>query len=193
MYSDYATPDCAKTYGLDWKYIRSAADEVYCGYGRDVNIIRKTRELVSPSKMVFGLLTNYGSSTYHRSQILRRILDSRGGVLLWYERGAGVMELQEIAAVTKVVSQCEKAIIEGKDTAPANLKHNAIGDTVVTRKLGKDNYVFILNEENVTGRVRITFPAPAKDLTTGKIYPAGKRLSLKIPAMKFAAFTWKEN
>ena len=193
MYSDYATPDCAKTYGLDWKYIRSAADEVYCGYGRDVNIIRKTGELVSPSKMVFGLLTNYGSSTYHRSQILRRILDSRGGVLLWYERGAGVMELQEIAAVTKVVSQCEKAIIEGKDTAPANLKHNAIGDSIVTRKLGKDNYTFILNEENVTGRVKITFPAPAKDLTTGKIYPAGKRLSLKIPAMKFAAFTWKEN
>ena len=35
MYSDYATPDCAKNYGVNWEYIRSAADEVYCGYGRE--------------------------------------------------------------------------------------------------------------------------------------------------------------
>ncbi|MBE6377984.1 MAG: hypothetical protein E7051_04085 [Lentisphaerae bacterium] len=193
MYSDYATPDCAKNYGVNWEYIRSAADEVYCGYGRDINIIRKTKELVAPSKTVFGLLTNRGSSTRFRSQILRRILDSRGGVLCWYERGAGVFELQEIAAVTKVVTQCENAIIEGIDVEPANLKHNGVADNVVTRKLGCDNYTFILNEENLTGRIKITFPAPAQDLTTGKIYPAGKKLSLKIPAMKFAAFKWKDN
>ena len=100
--------------------------------------------------MVFGLLTNRGSSTCYRSQILRRILDSRGGVLCWYERGAGFLELQEIAAVTKVVAQCEKAIIEGKDVNPANLKHNAPGDCVVTRKLGNDNYTFILKHITYT-------------------------------------------
>lgn len=193
MYSDYATPDCAGHYGVNWEYIRSAADEVYCGYGRDINIIRKTKELVSPSKTVFGLLTNRGSSTCYRSQILRRILDSRGGVLCWYERGAGAFELQEIAAVTRVVSQCEKAIIEGLDIEPVNLKHNGIADNVVTRKHGSNNYTFILNEENLTGRIKITFPYPAQDLITGQIYPAGKRLSLKIPAMKFAAFKWKDN
>ena len=193
MYSDYATDDCAGTYGLDWKYIRNAADEVYCGYGRNAEIIRKTRELTAPSKTVFGLLTNSGSSTYYRSQILRRMLDSRGGVLCWYEQGTGFRELQEIAAVTSIASQCEEAIIAGKDVKPANLLHNGMDEMVVTRQVGKDFYTFILNEEKVSSRVRITFPAPAQDLNSGKVYPAGKNLSLKIPAMKIAAFKWKEN
>lgn len=193
MYSDYATDECAATYGLDWKYIRSSADEVYCGYGRNTEIIRRTQQLVAPSKTVFGLLTNRGSSTCYQSQILRRILDSRGGVLCWYEQGAGVLELKEIAEVTKVVSRCEKLIISGEDVKPEKLVCNAAGDMVVTRKLGNELCTFIINEENITGRVRIKFPCQVRDMRSGKVYPAGKTLSLKIPAMKFAAFSWKEN
>ena len=193
MYSDYATPDCARMYGLDWKYIGSIPAAVYCGYGRNEEHIRRTRELVSPSQMIFGLLTNAGCSTWQQALILRRILDSRGGVLCWYERGAGALELKEIAAVTKVVSQCEELIADGVDCTPENLKHTLTGDALVTRKLNGEYITFLLNEENVSQRLHITFPAPARDLSTGKVYLAGKRLSLKMAPYEFAAFSWKEN
>lgn len=188
MYSDYATADCPRIYGLDWKFIRSAADMVYCGYGRDAGIIARTRELTAPSPLVFGVLTNSGSSTYQRAVLLRRILDSRGGVLCWYERGAGVLELLEIAAVTRVVSQCEDIIISGTAQTPEGLRTTAMPGQIVTRQLDGDIVTFILNEENASCRVRITFPYPVRDLNSGRVYPAGKQLNLRIPAMQFAAF-----
>ena len=188
MYSDYATSECPRLYGLDWQYIKSQPSMVYCGYGRNTEVIAKTKKLVNPVPMVFGVLTNSGSSTYQRSLLLRRILDSRGGVLCWYEQGAGVLELREIAAVTKVVSQCENIIINGVDQTPENLQTTAMPGQIVTRKLGNKAVTFILNEENVSDRIRISFPYSVRDMVTNRIYPAGKKLSLRIPAMQFAAF-----
>ncbi len=193
MYSDYATAECPRIYGLDWQYIGSAPSMIYCGYGRDPGIIARTRELTAPVPLVFGVLTNSGSSTYQRALLLRRILDSRGGVLCWYERGAGVLELQEIAAVTRVVSQCEDIIIDGKDKTPENLITTALPGQIVNRQLNGRCVTFILNEENASGRVRITFPYPVWDLTSGRRYPAGRQLNLRIPAMQFAAFIGEGN
>ena len=192
MYSDYATAECPQIYGLDWQYINSAPAMVYCGYGRNPRIIARTRELVSPAPMVFGVLTNAGSSTYQRALLLRRILDSRGGILCWYERGTGGAELREIAAVTRVVSRCEDLIISGVDCTPQGLHTTAMADQIVNRQFKGQTATFILNEENVSSRVRITFPYPVQDLVSLKSYPAGKQLSLRIPAMQFAAFIQKE-
>ena len=192
MYCDYAAPKCPEMYGLDWQYIRNSADEIYCGYGRNEDLINKTKKLVAPSKTVFGLLTNRGSSTYQRALILRRILDSRGGVLCWYEKGTGAAELKEIAAVTEVVAKCEELIINGKDVTPRNLVTNAMDSQIVTRKLGNKNITFILNEENINLRTKIKFPAKVRDLSSGKIYPGGKNLNLRIPPMYFAAFEWND-
>lgn len=188
MYSDYATRECPKIYGLDWQYIGAKPAMVYCGYGRDPHVIKRTKELVKPVPMVFGVLTNAGSSTFQRSLLLRRILDSRGGVLCWYERGAGALELQEIAAVTKVVSQCEKIIINGIDRPHAGVKTTAIPGQIVNRELDGQAVTFILNEENISDRIRITYPYPVRDLISNRSYPAGKQLNLRIPAMQFAAF-----
>ena len=79
-------------------------------------------------------------------------------------------------------------IFEEISCVPENLITSALSGQIVNRQLNGKCVTFILNEENASGRVRITFPYPVRDLISGRHYPAGKQLNLRIPAMQFAAF-----
>jgi len=122
-YSGYQSADNPVRYGVDWKYIGElqAADHVGCGYGRPVPAIFDTVEALGGIPALFGeLIHPYRTSDtttlipYTKARLLRRALDSTGGVLIYDRLPMDGRCWAAIADSTRLVAEVEDVFLSGK-------------------------------------------------------------------------------
>lgn len=188
FYSDYDSPHAIAMYSLDWQYMRNGAEKAYMGYGRDLKSIARTRAKLPGKPLIFGILTAPGCATYQRAILLRRLLDSRAGILCWYEKGFGGAELQEIAAVANLAAKYEEFFLRGKPITGIPAVSGTLPDNVVSLQLGDEILTLVLNESDLPEWIKLTFPAQAVEFYSGRQCPAKETVRFKVPAWGIMAF-----
>ena len=125
-YSGYQTPDNPRTYGVNWAYFGElkAADRAGCGYGRPVEHIPGTIQALNGIPVLFGaLMTPYDTSItapqvpIPKARLLRRSLDSTGGVLVYDRLPMDGRTWLAVAETTRLVAEFEPLFLTGKRSA----------------------------------------------------------------------------
>jgi hypothetical protein len=123
VYSGYATPDNAERYGVDWRYVgeEKGCDHAGCGYGRPVEATQATIEALKGIPLVCGLLlTPYDRdiltpvNALTKAWILRTVLDSTGGVLVYERTEMDGRSWVAMGEATRLVAKYEDAFLKGR-------------------------------------------------------------------------------
>ena len=115
--------------------------------------------------------------------IFRKVVESRGGVLLWYENRFDGSTLSQIASASRVLADAEDFILHGRR---CDERINAAGDQkkhiAAFEKDGKFG-IILLNETSEPMTFRFSVKDFSGVLHTGdKIQVQGKEAELKLPA-----------
>ncbi len=189
FYSDYDAPEAIAMYGLDWKNIADSISVAYMGYGRNQQTIKNTKAKLPGIKLVFGVLTCSGSGEIQRSLLLRRILDSRGGVLCWYEKAFSALELTEIAAVAKILKQWEPIILNGERMQETPQVRGTLPGNVIHLADEKQKLLILLNESETSETVSFSYPETLFLEENNRKYPPQETITISVPAGKFQIFS----
>ncbi|NLC56665.1 MAG: hypothetical protein GX774_07515 [Armatimonadetes bacterium] len=123
IYSGYQTPDNPERYGINWHYLgdERACDRAGCGYGRPVEAITATLAALRGIPLVGGLLvTPYDrevlvpASPLTKAWLLRTLLDSTGGVLVYERTSLDGRSWLAVGETTRLVARYEAAFLHGK-------------------------------------------------------------------------------
>ena len=126
VYSGYATPDNAERYGVDWRYVgqEQGCDRAGCGYGRPVEATRATIAALRGIPLICGaLLTPYErdiltpANPLTKAWLLRTVLDSNGGVLVYDRKVADGRSWLAMSETTRLVAAYEDAFVQGRRLA----------------------------------------------------------------------------
>lgn len=173
VYSGYQSKHTQNSYGIDWNMLKDSIDFAMCGYGRSLFAINATLKAISPKKLIGGLLIFvWYNSSYSMDDIkidlYRRLTDSRGGVMLFYDIQADGRMWSAVAKMTKLISAnetffltCEREF--GKVKVISGKLENI---TVLKGKSGK-RIVFVFN--------------PSISSTTVKFKINDKEFNISIP------------
>ncbi|MHB8997257.1 MAG: carbohydrate-binding family 9-like protein [Armatimonadota bacterium] len=177
-YSGYQTPENPERYGIDWRYIGElqASDRVGCGYGRPTEAIAATIEGLKGIPLLGGaLLTPYDTSIttpqtpLTTAWLLRVLLDSTGGVLVYDRCTFDGRSWYAMAEATRLAAAYEQVFLKGKRTAVASL------DPAQVQGLsdGKTSLILVLNPSSKPATHKLTLPSAAKEFYSGKPVAAG--------------------
>lgn len=198
-YSGYQTPDNPRTYGVNWAYFGElkAADRAGCGYGRPVEHIPGTIQALNGIPVLFGaLMTPYDTSItapqvpIPKARLLRRSLDSTGGVLVYDRLPMDGRTWLAVAETTRLVAEFEPLFLTGKRSALQG------HDPAVVQLLsdGKTTLVCAMNDSSASVERRITLPADAGDGTefySGKKVKAGETVACALAPGEAAVYVLK--
>jgi hypothetical protein len=137
VYSLFQSPLTLATYGIDWRYIGQleSVDLAEAGLGRPLDDIRATYEALDGIPLMMGVwMTPYSSDDLSparattKAELLRRTLDSTGGMLIYDRNPIDGRSWTAIAETTRLVAQYEStftghqlAKINGQDSANVQL------------------------------------------------------------------------
>jgi hypothetical protein len=151
VYSGYQSQHTNNSYGVDWAMMKNAIDFAMCGYGRPLSAINATLQAINPGKLIGGLLIFvWYNSSYDMDNIkidlYRRLTDSRGGVMLFYDIQADGRMWSAVAEMTGLISDHEELFLncERDDQSTTVVKGKTENITVLKGKNGK-RIVFIFN------------------------------------------------
>ncbi len=113
VYSGYQGDFTRETYGVDWKYMSKYVDRVWCGYGRPVEMIEDTLKAINGKPLIGGeLVWIAGGGFYDQDKIevnlFRRLTDSGGGVMVFYDWIVDGRFYKAISQVASVSADFEK-------------------------------------------------------------------------------------
>ena len=195
-YSGYGVPENPKQYGVNWKYVGElqACDHVGCGYGRPVDAIPSTIEALNGIPCLFGVLMRpYDTKLtipqvpMTKARLLRRSLDSTGGVLLYDRLPMDGRSWYAIAETTRLVASYEEVFLNGKRSV---LPGCAEGQVTVLSD-GKVTLVCAMNGGSKEVTLSLTLPAQAgagQEFYGGRKVAAGETVTVTLPAGDSAAF-----
>lgn len=122
-YSAYQSPDTRWRYGVNWQYIGDleAVDIAACGYGRDWEAIVATHEALGGIPLVCGkIMKPYDRNSNDvpvpatKAILLRRLIDSTGGILVYDRMPIEGRTWQASAEVTRFAAEYEEVIRHGE-------------------------------------------------------------------------------
>ncbi len=122
VYSGYQTEDNPSRYGVDWEYVGAAGavDQAGMGYGRPLEAIRATKKALPGVFLLFGEIIepyrpvdDIASRQTTPARLLRRMLDSQGGVLIYEMSAMDARSWRAVAETTRLLARYETALLEG--------------------------------------------------------------------------------
>ena len=190
IYSGYQTPENPKRYGVDWDYIGQlqACDRVGCGYGRPADAIPATIDALKGIPAVFGaLMRPYDTKEtipqvpMTKARLLRRALDSTGGVLVYGRLPMDGRSWYAIAETTRLVATYEDLFIAGKRSALPGCDEarvQVLGD-------GRTTLVCVMN--GGSSKLDLSLPLPpaaggGREFYSGRSVTTGHTVSWSLPA-----------
>ncbi len=183
VYSGYQTPDNPKLYGVDWRYVGQlrAADRATMGYGRPIAAIEATHAALEGIPALFGEIlhpfvlrdTTPVQPTTAAAQ-LRRLIDSRHGVLLYELGGMDGRSWSAVAETTRLAAAHEALFIEGeRHLIPGVEAHGALLS-------GKEGTLYCLMNSGLEElRVTFTLPGDGVEFYTGERFHGEVSLTLQ--------------
>lgn len=164
VYSGYATPDNAERYGVDWRYVgeEKGCDHAGCGYGRPVEATKATIEALKGIPLVCGLLlTPYErdnlrpANALTKAWILRTLLDSTGGVLVYERTELDGRSWVAMGEATRLAAEHEGLFLHGKHL-PVPGVDPAQGEAL---QQGNTTLVLLMNTSGKPVTLKTTLPA----------------------------------
>jgi hypothetical protein len=178
-YSGYATPDNADRYGVDWRYVgeEQGCDRAGCGYGRPVEAIRATIEALRGIPLICGaLLTPYERdiltpvNPLTRAWLLRTVLDSTGGVLVYDRTEMDGRSWWAMGETTRLVAAHEAAFLQGK-----RLPMEGFSDgQVQPLQHGGTTLLCLMNQTNKPLTLKVPLPG---DWGSGQEFYSGRKVT----------------
>ncbi len=190
IYSGYQSPETKWRYGVDWAKIGELAscDIASCGYGRNWERISATHEALDGIPLIVGrLMRPYDRNSTEevtplsRADMLRRLMDCTGGVLV-YDRmpfegrsWAAFAEVSQLAAAHEdVFAEGEFVEIDGIDFAQDWAGARSLGDTMI---------VAMMNTANAARTLTLTLPddyATCSEFFSGEAASPGEQVTLEL-------------
>jgi hypothetical protein len=179
-YSLFQSPRTLAVYGIDWRYIGQlkSVDIASAGLGRPMDDIRATYEGLDGIPLMMGVwMTPYSPDDLSperattKAELLRRTLDSTGGMLVYDRNVLDGRSWTAIAETTRLIAEYEStfiahqlAEIPGQDSAKVQLLK---GD--------KESLVCVLNETGKPAEFNFRLPA---ELGAGREFYSGKTITI---------------
>jgi hypothetical protein len=200
VYSGYGTPENPRRYGVNWGYVGEyqACDRIGCGYGRPADAIPATIDGLNGIPAVFGVLMRPYDTTetappvpITKARLLRRALDSTGGVLIYDRLPMDGRAWRAIAETTRLVASYEDLFVAGKRTALPGCDETRVqvlGD-------GNTTLVCVMNGGSDSLTLRLPLPATAGDgceFYSNRSLSAGQTVSRTLPAGDAEVFVLSE-
>jgi hypothetical protein len=196
VYSGYQTPDNPEQYGVDWRYVGQlqAVDRAGCGYGRPVEATGATIGALRGIPLLCGaLLVPYETdittpqTPLNTAWLLRTVLDSTGGVLVYDRQTMDGRTWYAVAQVTRLVAKYEEAFLKGKRSALPGLDSAQV--QVVSE--GQTTLVCAMNESGKQATHTIKLPAEAgsgAEFYSGQRIGAGETVSCVLEPGEAAVY-----
>jgi len=196
VYSGYQTPENPKRYGVNWDYVGDfqACDRAGCGYGRPADAIPATIDGLKGVPTLFGELSRpYDTREtippvpMTKARLLRRAIDSTGGVLIYNRLPLDGRSWRAIAETTRLVATYEDLFMAGKRTALPRCDRANV--QVLTD--GRTTLVCAMNGGSSVLNLRLPLPAAAgggREFYTKRSVTAGQTVSCTLPAGEAEVF-----
>jgi len=196
VYSGYQTPENPKRYGVNWDYVGEfqACDRAGCGYGRPADAIPATIDGLKGIPALFGeLVRPYDTKEttpavpMTKARLLRRALDSTGGVLIYNRLPLDGRSWHAIAETTRLVATHEDLFLAGKRMALSGCDEarvQVLGD-------GRTTLVCAMNGGSSNLNLRLLLPTDAgsgREFYSGQNVSAGQTVSCTLPAGEAEVF-----
>ncbi len=194
-YSGYQTPDNPERYGVNWQYVGKlqAVDRVGCGYGRPIKAIRDTITALQGIPLIGGALvvpydqneTN-PNTPLNKARLLRVLLDSIGGVLVYDRPPLDGRSWYAMAETTRLVAAHEELFLNGKRSSLAGLDDDQ--DAVISD--GKTMLVCLINQtdKSVTRKVNLPEFGAGKEFYSGQKVKAGETVTPTLAPGEIAVY-----
>ena len=200
VYSGYETPENPKRYGVNWGYVGEyqACDRVGCGYGRPADAIPTTIDGLKGIPALFGVLMRpYDTQEtippvpMSKARLLRRALDSTGGVLLYTRLPMDGRSWHAVAETTRLVATYEDLFAAGKRTALSGC------DEARVQVLGDGRTTLVCAMNGGSGSLDLRLPLPlsaggGREFYSERSVTAGQTVSCTLPAGEAEVFVLGE-
>ncbi|NUP99982.1 MAG: hypothetical protein HUU35_09020, partial [Armatimonadetes bacterium] len=196
VYSGYQTATNPRQYGLDWRYVGAlrACDRAGCGYGRPAEELTPTLDALGEIPVLYGELLNpYDTAKDEpvrplaRAHLLRRYLDSTGGLLVYDRLPMDGRCWQALADVNRLVADHEALFISGRLVALPGLSEDE-GDSLTD---GRTTLVCLFNPTSRTVVRKLALPAEAgagQEYYRGHRVQAGERVEVELTPGEIAVY-----
>lgn len=190
IYSGYQSPDTKWRYGVDWAMIGEleACDVASCGYGRDWERVKATHEALAGIPLIVGKLMHpYDRNSTDavnpltRAVMLRRLMDSTGGILVYDRPPLEGRSWHASAEVSRLAAAWEDVFAEGDfvDVGGISFAEDWIG----ARSLGDTIIVAMMNTSSASRSLSLTLPqgyAECTEFFSGEAASPGVEVALEL-------------
>jgi hypothetical protein len=181
IYSAYQSELSKRQYSIDWSKLAGKIDLGSCGYGRPLKDMTATINALGKTPATFGAIvypyrvSERNFPTFcNKAKILRRILDSRKGMLIYTFNNLDGRTFSELGKVSRLVAEYESLILKGSVAKDAVSIEGLIPDDCYAFTDSKGKRLIALFNTYAKPK---TFRLKVKDLNCGKKlydYYAGK-------------------
>ncbi|MFO7946696.1 MAG: hypothetical protein R6V19_07770, partial [Armatimonadota bacterium] len=200
LYSGYQTPDNPLRYGIDWEYVGQmrACDVAEAGYGRPAEAVRETVRVLDGIPLVCGVLVIPHSVNelqpvrpLTRAVLLRRMLDSTGGILMYTRMEMDGRSLLAVSDISRLVADYEELFLQSElqplgDADPASVQ--------VLRGDGA-TLVCVMNTGTKAYSQALTLPGDAgggREYYTGEAVKTGQEVTCSLEPGEVAVYVLEE-
>ena len=184
-YSEYESPATKELYNIDWNKISPAISMGYCGYGDATDQIEATRKALRGKPLVLGLLrTGIAASSDNAATIFRKVVESRGGVLLWYENLNDAYFLTQTAKAVTAAEKSWEFLKKGKRDDSLAKRAPGLSKAVAAFRLNNTGLLIFLNEGREARTLKALpcgFSGTLRNPDNGQIYFADREISITVP------------
>jgi hypothetical protein len=163
VYSGYQSPHTQVTYGVNWEYMAPHLDQVWCGYGRPVQDIQATLQVIQGKPLVGGELAWLGYGSYYEqdtseTHLMRRLTDSAGGFMVYYDWFMDGRFYSAVSRTAAVATDFEAFFQKGKrDDALARVLEGS-AEQVTVYSLGQERLVFLFGSATGATKFKLQLP-----------------------------------
>ena len=165
-YSGYQYPTLGARGSADWALIGRHVDIACCGYGRTVKDIKATRDALAPHNvpLLGGILIDCPFDRMepphpHQTQkveIIRRVLDCRGGVFYTQPcRGMDARSYISLAEVTRFLAEFEDFFVSRHYDPALIAETNLQEDDIVVLRKGRGVLILLMNDGEREKKARL--------------------------------------
>ncbi len=154
VYTGYQSAYTNRFYGVDWVQLNGKIDLAACGYGRPVKDLEATLQAIGDTPLLLGELVEpclaherIEPPAMKRATLMRRMVDSRGGILLFEYNNLDGRSFDAIAATSAFVTEHEEFFIHRQDIS-SSIKVTGSNNWILLRNPAGKRLLVIMNESD---------------------------------------------
>ncbi len=152
VYTGYQSDYTNRFYGVNWALLKGKIDLAACGYGRPVKDLEATLKAIGDTPLLLGELVEpclaherVEPPAMKRATLMRRLADSRGGILLFEYDNLDGRSFDAIAATTAFAAEHEEFFVHRQDVS-STIKVAGSSNWILLRNPAGKRLLIVMNE-----------------------------------------------